>query len=89
MKTIVFASAAVICLGMGAAWADQGGGGEDSGLVDPNTYFTELPGVDPAAPGVRPNDAAANAWQIGGQQPTASTQATPYGGMAGAASKGS
>jgi hypothetical protein len=88
MKTMVFASAAVICLGVGAAWADQGGG-EDSGLVNPNTYFTELPGVDSAAPGARPNDAAANAWQTGGQQPTASTQATPYGGVAGTASKGS
>jgi hypothetical protein len=86
MKTIVFAFAAVIGLGIGAAWADQGS--EDSGLVDPNTYFTELPGVDPAAPGVRPNDAPANAWQTIGQQPTASTQASPYGGMVAPTSRG-
>ena len=85
MKTILFASAAVVCLGMGAAWADQG---EDSGLVGPNTYFTELHGVDPTAPGARPNDAAANPWQTMEQQPTTSTQATPYGGTAGATSKG-
>lgn len=87
MKTIVFASAAVICLGIGAAWADQGG--EDSGLVNPNSYFTELPGVDPVAPGVRANDAVANPWQTGGQQPTASLQASPYGGMAATTSRGS
>ena len=79
MKTIVFASAAVICLGVGAARAADQGGSEDSGLVNPNTYFTELPGVDPTAPGARPNDASANAWQATGQQPPASTQATHYG----------
>jgi hypothetical protein len=83
MKMMIFASAAVLSLGMGAAWADQGGGGEDSGLIAPNTFFTELPGVDPTAPGVRPNDAPANAWQTNGQQPTANTQANPYGGTAG------
>jgi hypothetical protein len=82
MKTILFASAAVICLGVGAARADQGP--EDSGFVNPNSYFTELPGVDATAPGTRPNDATANAWQTGGQQqqPTATTQANPYVGVA-------
>jgi hypothetical protein len=86
MKTMILASAAVLCLGVGAAWADQGG--EDSGLLGPNTYFTELPGVAPTAPGARPNDAVANAWQTVGSQPTANTQAVPYGGTAGTALKG-
>ncbi|HEY7581289.1 MAG TPA: hypothetical protein VH855_27145 [Acetobacteraceae bacterium] len=87
MKTMVLASAAVLCLGMGAAWADQGG--EDSGLLGPNTYFTELPGVVATPPGTRANDAAANAWQTVGRQPTAATQANPYGGTAGTTSTGS
>jgi hypothetical protein len=87
MKTMVLASAAVLCLGIGAAWADQGG--EDSGLLGPNTYFTELPGVVATAPGAPANDAAANAWQTAGPQPTAATRANPYGGMAGTPSRGS
>jgi hypothetical protein len=81
MKTTILASAAMLCLGIGSAWADQGG--EDSGLLGPNTYFTELPGVVAIPPGARPNDAMANAWQAVGQQSTATTQA-PYGGATGA-----
>ena len=77
MKTIFLAAAAAFCLGVGAAHADQG---EDSGAIDPNSYFTELPGEVPTAPGARPNDAPANAWQLMGQQPTSTTQATPSSG---------
>jgi hypothetical protein len=76
MKTIFLAAAAALCLGVGAAHADQG---EDSGAIDPNSYFTELPGEVSTAPGARPNDAPANAWQFMGQ-PTSTTQATPSSG---------
>jgi hypothetical protein len=81
MKTILLAAAAAVCLGVGAAQADQG---EDSGAIDPNSYFTELPGEVSTAPGARPNDAPANAWQLLGQQSTSTTQATPAGGPTGA-----
>jgi hypothetical protein len=77
MKTIFLAAAAALCLGVGAAHADQG---EDSGAIDPNSYFTELPGEVSTAPGARPNDAPANAWQLMGQQSTSTTQAIPSGG---------
>jgi hypothetical protein len=76
MKTMLLAAAAALCLGVGAARADQG---EDSGAIDPNSYFTELPGEVSTAPGARPNDAAANAWQLTGQ-PTSTTQAAPSSG---------
>ena len=76
MKTIFLAAAAAFCLGVGAAHADNG---EDSGAIDPNSYFTELPGEVSTAPGARPNDAPANAWQFMGQ-PTSTTQATPSSG---------
>ena len=77
MKTILLAAAAAFCLGVGAAHADQG---EDSGAIDPNSFFTELPGEVSTAPGARPNDAPANAWQLMGQQPTSTTQAIPSSG---------
>ena len=80
MKTIFLAAAAAVCLGVGAAHADQG---EDSGGFEPNSFFTELPGEVSTAPGARPNDAAANPWQLLGQQPTSTTQATPSGGANG------
>jgi hypothetical protein len=76
MKTIFLAAAAALCLGVGSAHADQG---EDGGAVDPNSFFTELPGEVSTAPGARPNDAPANAWQLMGQ-PTSTTQATPSRG---------
>jgi len=62
MKTMLLAAAAVLCLGAGAAYADgdgDGGAGEDGGTI-PNTFFTELPGVD-AQQGQQPNDVAVNA----------------------------
>jgi hypothetical protein len=89
MKMIALASAAVIGLGVGAAWAEDAGG-EDSGFVNPNSFFTELPGVDSTAPGARPNNSSANAWQTGvPQRPTATTQANPYGGAPATTSRGS
>ena len=74
MKTIFLAAAAAICLGVGAAHADNGA--EDSGVIGPNSFFTELPGVVPTAPGARANDAPANAWQLTGLQARSTTQAT-------------
>lgn len=60
MKTMLLAAAAVLSLGVGAAYAEgEGGGGEDGGTI-PNTFFTELPGVD-AQQGQQPNDVAVNA----------------------------
>lgn len=60
MKTMLLAAAAVLSLGVGAAYAEgDGGAGEDGGTV-PNTFFTELPGVD-AQQGRLPNNVAVNA----------------------------
>ncbi len=78
MKTISLAAAAALCLGVGAAHADNGA--EDSGVIGPNSFFTELPGVVPTAPGARANDAPANVWQFTGQQDKSTTQVTPSGG---------
>ena len=75
MKTIFLAAAAALCLGVGAAHADNGA--EDSGVIGPNSFFTELPGVVPTAPGARANDAPANAWQLTGLQARSTTQAMP------------
>jgi hypothetical protein len=73
VKTIFLAAAATLCLGIGAARAD---GGEDAGgALAPNSLFTELPGEVETAPGARPNNVAANQWQLVGQQPIATTQA--------------
>ena len=59
---------------VGAARAD---GGEDAGgALAPNSFFTELSGEVDTAPGARPNNVAANQWQLVGQQPTATTQGT-------------
>jgi hypothetical protein len=80
MKTMFLAAAAALCLGVGAAHADQG---EDSGGFEPNSFFTELPGEVSTAPGARPNDAPANAWQLMGQ-PRTTTQAIPSGASNGA-----
>jgi hypothetical protein len=71
MKTILFAASATLCLGIGAAYAE-----DEGGSLGPNSFFTELPGQEETAPGARPNNAAANKWQLVGQQPTATTQAT-------------
>ncbi len=40
-----------------------------------NTFFTELPGVVPTAPGAIPNDVAVNGYQT--QQYTVTTSAAP------------
>ena len=73
MKTILFAAPATLCLGIGAARAD--GGDDSGGSLGPNSFFTELPGQQETAPGARPNNVAANQWQLVAQQPTATTQA--------------
>ena len=44
MKTIILATAAVLALGAGSAFAGEGEG------TEPNTRFTELPGVVAQAP---------------------------------------
>lgn len=55
MKTIILATAAVLALGTGAAFAGDGEGG-----VVANTYFTEIPGVIAQAP-VQASNAVAQA----------------------------
>jgi hypothetical protein len=63
MKTIILATAAVLGLGVGSAFADQGEG------TAANTFFTELPGVvAQAQPQQAPSAIARN--QAGGA-PTA------------------
>jgi hypothetical protein len=42
MKTILLAAAAMLCIGVGVAYAESG---DDEGGTIPNTFFTELPGV--------------------------------------------
>jgi hypothetical protein len=59
MKTMLLAAAAVLCLGMSAAYAD---GGDDEGGAIANTYFSELPGVVAVAPGQGPNNEAVNGY---------------------------
>jgi hypothetical protein len=61
MKTLLFAAAAMLSIGIGVAYAD--GGGDDEGSTIANTYFTELPGVVSTAPGAPPNNAEVNADQ--------------------------
>src|ERR1700749_2543081 len=49
MKTaVLLAASAMLCIGVGVAYAD---GGDDEGGTVANTFFTELPGVVPTAPG--------------------------------------
>ena len=60
MKTILLAASAMLCLGVGVAYAD---GGDDEGGAIANAYFTELPGVVSTAPGAIPNDVAVNGYQ--------------------------
>jgi hypothetical protein len=42
MKTMILASAAVLALGIGSAFAN---GGDSEGAAEPNTTFTSKPGV--------------------------------------------
>jgi hypothetical protein len=61
MKTaVLLAASAMLCIGVGVAYAD---GGDDEGSTVANTFFTELPGVVPTAPGAIPNDVAVNGYQ--------------------------
>ena len=52
MKTMLLAAAAALSLGIGSAYADS----NSSGGTIPNTFFTQLPGVNPTLPAqnVRP-----------------------------------
>lgn len=59
MKIMLLAAAGVLCIGMGAAYAD---GGDDEGGAVANTYFSELPGVVATAVGQPPNNVAANSY---------------------------
>jgi len=56
MRTLMLAAAAVLSFGVGIAHA--GDGGEDGGTI-PNTFFTELLGVDTQL-GEQPNNVAPN-----------------------------
>ena len=58
MKTAILATAAMLSLGVGSSYADNG---EDAGNVA-NTLFTTLPGVITTAPGQRPQ-------RSGGREP--------------------
>jgi hypothetical protein len=61
MKTaVLLAASAMLCIGVGVAYAD---GGDDEGGTVANTFFTELPGVVPTAPGAILNDVAVNGYQ--------------------------
>ena len=71
MKTMLLAAAAVLCLGMSAAYAD---GGDDEGGPVANTYFAELPGVVAVAQGQGPNNAALNGYVA---QPSTATAVIP------------
>ena len=59
MKMMLMAAAGVLCIGVGAAYAD---GGDDEGGAVANTYFSELPGVVATAPGTPANNVAANSY---------------------------
>ena len=72
MKTTLMAAAALLCLGAGAAYANEV---EDGGVV-PNTFFSELPGEIATPPGAPPNDVSPNAYYSTTPQSTA-TSTTP------------
>jgi hypothetical protein len=61
MKMMLLAAAGVLCIGVGAAYAD---GGDDEGGAVANTYFSELPGVVATAPVGLPNDVAVNSTTV-------------------------
>jgi hypothetical protein len=73
MKMTLLAATAALCIGAGAAYAENA---EDAGWV-PNTYFTELHGVIATAPGEPPNDAATTGNYMTVPGPTNTTAATP------------
>jgi hypothetical protein len=60
MKMILLAASAMLCIGVGVAYADSG---DDEGGAVANTFFTELPGVVSTAPGAPPNNVAVNGYQ--------------------------
>jgi hypothetical protein len=78
MKTLLFAAAAMMSIGIGVAYAD---GGDDEGGTLANTFFTELPGVVSTAPGAPSNNAQVNAYQENYQATThaANTWMAPDG----------
>jgi hypothetical protein len=71
MKTAILATAAMLSLGVGSCYADNG---EDAGNVA-NTLFTTLPGVITPAPGQRPNGVVAANPQSGSRGVAASFNA--------------
>ncbi|MGC1409444.1 MAG: hypothetical protein WA864_10925 [Acetobacteraceae bacterium] len=85
MKTILLAAAAMLCIGVGVAYAESG---DDEGGTIPNTFFTELPGVISTAPGAPPNNFAVNGSQTM-TQPTATSSAAPSAATATAATRSS
>ena len=85
MKTILLAAAAMLCIGVGVAYAD---GGDDEGGAVANTFFSELPGVLPTAPGAPPNNVAVNGYQTM-THPTTTSSATQRATTATAATRSS
>jgi hypothetical protein len=71
MKTAILAAAAMLSLGVGSSYADNG---EDAGNVA-NTLFTSLPGVITTAPLQRPNGVVAANPQSGPRGVAASSNA--------------
>ncbi|HEX3400870.1 MAG TPA: hypothetical protein VHT74_11140 [Acetobacteraceae bacterium] len=73
MKTMILATAAVLGIGIGAAYA---GDGEDGGIT-PNTYFSELPGEIATAHGQPPNSVAVNNSQLYGMDHASAAPVVP------------
>jgi hypothetical protein len=73
MRTLILATAAVLSLGAGAAYAGDGDG------TAANTFFTQLPGVIAQAP-VQQAPSAVARNQAGGGSPTAAFVTTQHSG---------
>jgi hypothetical protein len=73
MKTVILATAAVLALGAGSAFADGGEG------TEPNSLFTELPGVVAQAP-VQQQAPSAYAHTQPGGAPTSTFVANSHSG---------
>ena len=85
MKTILLAAAAMLCIGVGVAYAEAG---DDEGGTIANTFFTELPGVVDTAPGAPANNVVVNGSQST-TQPTATSSAAPSAATATAGTRSS
>lgn len=70
MKTIILAAAAVVGLGVGSSFANEGG-------AVANTWFTELPGVVPSLPVQQVPSAVAH--NQNGAAPTAAFATSSHG----------